>query len=64
MDLDEAMAIAERKIQNQQDALNEAIAMLSAIHLGYSYEKWEYLAMVQRMRWFTTSDDKQQAQVT
>lgn len=52
MTLAQATADAEKKINSKDEALAEAIAMLSAIAHGETFGNWEYLAALHRMRAF------------
>lgn len=52
MTLAQATQSAEKKINSKDEALTEAIAMLSAIAHGETFGNWEYLAMIHRMRTF------------
>lgn len=54
MTLAQATADAEKKINSKDEALAEAIAMLSAIAHGETFGNWEYLARLHRMRMFST----------
>lgn len=50
--LEAARINAAAKINSKQDALDEAIAMLGAIAGGQSFDNWDYLMMLERMRAF------------
>lgn len=52
MTLAQATQSAEKKINSKDDALAEAIEMLSAVAHGQTFGNWEYLAMLHRMRAF------------
>jgi hypothetical protein len=58
MNLLEASAHAEKRINSSADALAIAIEMLDAIKGGHSYGSFEYLAMLYRMKQFAPRHDE------